>query len=276
MATNPFADLIPGGGAQTAVPGYIPGRPKQPTALELDREARAARAEDRANEANRRANDAADRAAAAADRQAKIDEKRLTTEGRLTESEGKTTAFYNRALGADRDFEASGVANEPRGVVAQGLADTLPAGIVNTFTSAQRQKAEQAKRDFIAASLRYESGAAISPTEFDKQDITFFPQPGDSPEVMAQKRAARQRVIESFKVSSGAGADKVDALRGPQSAVQDPREMIGVNEELHRKFDAAVGVKPEDLSPPPDFDDDQKAVFSKLSPQQRADYLSGS
>ena len=82
----------------------------------------------------------------------------------------------------------------------------LPSNVVNANTSPERQKAQQAKRDFILASLRYESGAAIHQNEYDNQEKVFFPQTGDSPEVIAQKAAARRRVIESLKVAAGPGA----------------------------------------------------------------------
>jgi len=220
---NPFADLIPAQAqgqqpVQQQAPARIYGGPKPVDPMEQARFQLSVNSDSRAADAAARAAEANDRAAAAAERQAALDARKLTTDARLTETEAKTTAFYNRALGANRDFESSGVATEPRGVIGQAAADILPTGIVNTFTSPERQKAEQSKRDFIAASLRYESGAAISPAEFDKQDAIFFPQPGDSPDVISQKRQARQRVIESFGIGAGTGAAKVNAIRGPEGA----------------------------------------------------------
>lgn len=126
----------------------------------------------------------------------------------LTEGEGKATGFYNRALEADRNFLASGTATEPRGVLSQMAADYGPAGVVNSMTSEDRQKAEQAERNFILATLRYESGAAIADGEYANQRRTFFPVPGDTPAVIAQKAKDRLVAIESLKASAGEGADK--------------------------------------------------------------------
>jgi len=221
LQDNPFADLIPQAPRQQPVaPARIYGAPKRIDPAEQQRLDLAMRAAQRGDNSDLRAAAAADRAAAAAERQALLDGQKLTQEKKLNETEAKTTAFYNRALGADRDFEATNSATNPRGVFAQGVVDILPTGITNSFTSPDRQKAEQAKRDFIAASLRYESGAAISPAEFEKQDSTFFPQPGDSPEVIKQKEGARQRVIESFQIGAGTGAARVNAIRGPEGSVQ--------------------------------------------------------
>ena len=66
------------------------------------------------------------------------------------------------------------------------------------FTSPEYQQAEQAQRQFIQAWLRKTSGAAISPAEFEAEGRKFFPQPGDGPEVIAQKAAARKAAREGL------------------------------------------------------------------------------
>jgi hypothetical protein len=65
---------------------------------------------------------------------------------------------------------------------------------------------DQAKRDFINAILRRESGAVISEEEFANAEQQYFPQPGDGPEVIAQKRANRENAIRGIEVSAGQGA----------------------------------------------------------------------
>jgi hypothetical protein len=155
----------------------------------------------------------------------------------LTEGEGKATGFYNRAMEADRNFLASGVATEPRGVLGQMAADVAPAGIVNSMTSEDRQRAEQAERNFILATLRYESGAAIAPAEYDNQRRTFFPVPGDSASVIAQKAKDRLVAIESLKASAGEGADKPrQPLASPDPAA--PAKAISVDGAARFSTDA--------------------------------------
>ena len=74
--------------------------------------------------------------------------------------------------------------------------DAIPFG--HGFTSPEYQQAEQAQRQFIQAWLRKTSGAAISPAEFEAEGKKFFPQPGDGPEVIAQKAAARKAAREGL------------------------------------------------------------------------------
>jgi len=73
----------------------------------------------------------------------------------------------------------------------------------NQLQSSERQQYEQAKRDFVNAALRKESGAAISDTEFDSAAKQYFPQAGDSPEVVAQKTANRKLKVQALQFESG-------------------------------------------------------------------------
>jgi hypothetical protein len=85
----------------------------------------------------------------------------------------------------------------------------------NYLISEEQQSYQQAKENFINATLRKESGAAIADSEFTRADKQYFPTPGDSPQVIAQKRANRelaQKLIESGvpnvnKIVEKSGAD---------------------------------------------------------------------
>lgn len=79
-----------------------------------------------------------------------------------------------------------------------------------TLTPAQQQAA-QAMRSFITAKLRKESGAAISPTEFADARSTYFPQYGDSQEVLAQKKATRDAVLQN-NIQGAGSAYQVNTL----------------------------------------------------------------
>jgi hypothetical protein len=77
-------------------------------------------------------------------------------------------------------------------------------GIALNFTqSAAQQRVDQAQRNFVNATLRQESGAAISAGEWDNAKKQYFPQPGDDASVIEQKRLNRQQVISGFKTSAG-------------------------------------------------------------------------
>lgn len=68
----------------------------------------------------------------------------------------------------------------------------------NALQSGERQSYEQAKRDFVTAVLRRQSGASISPTEFATEEAKYFPQAGDKPETVIQKSQARNTAINGL------------------------------------------------------------------------------
>lgn len=123
----------------------------------------------------------------------------------LNDSQSKALLFGARMKEADRilgDMSAQGV-NMPsltkqavEGVPLVGGA--LGAGANTLVASPQQQQVEQAQRDFVNAVLRRESGAAISPTEFDSARKQYFPQPGDSGAVAQQKAQNRQLAIRGL------------------------------------------------------------------------------
>jgi hypothetical protein len=80
------------------------------------------------------------------------------------------------------------------------------------------QQFAQAARDFINASLRRESGAVISPVEFDNARQQYLPMPGDTEATLAQKAANRQRQIEGIRAASGPFATPTTTTTPPPPA----------------------------------------------------------
>lgn len=77
--------------------------------------------------------------------------------------------------------------------------EKLPERLANLSVRApEYQKYKQASEQWIRAFLRKESGAAIGKDEFTRDFIVYFPQPGDSPDVVQQKEKARQEVMKGF------------------------------------------------------------------------------
>ncbi len=136
----------------------------------------------------------------------------------MTEFQGKSAIYADRAAEAEAAMDklsASGV--QQPGLVkraAEGIAGGVPfigdglsqaVGTLTNWTqSPEQQQVEQAQRNFVNAILRQESGAVISPAEFDNARRQYFPQPGDSKEVLAQKTQNRRTVIEGLRRNSGA------------------------------------------------------------------------
>jgi len=68
--------------------------------------------------------------------------------------------------------------------------------------SSEYQQYDQAKRDFINATLRKESWATISDSEFANAEKQYFIQPWDKKEVIAQKKANREQALKWFMQTS--------------------------------------------------------------------------
>ena len=128
----------------------------------------------------------------------------------LTESQANANIYARRAMEAHRVLTDLGIDYSPTKLAMQrGAANTpLVGGLVeaagNTFMmSPNDQKAEQAQRDFINAVLRKESGAVIAASEFDSARRQYFPQPGDSPQVRAQKTRNREIALQGLAIAAG-------------------------------------------------------------------------
>lgn len=138
----------------------------------------------------------------------------------LTEFQGKSALYGSRAATSDRTLNQLEETISLTGLATKESLQNTPVigGVLgaaaNKVLSADQQKVEQAQRDFVNAVLRQESGAVISQPEFDNAKKQYFPQPGDSKEVIAQKKANRQLAIAGFRRMSGpAWADVEEQLK---------------------------------------------------------------
>jgi hypothetical protein len=96
----------------------------------------------------------------------------------LTEVQGNATAFGMRMKASNDIVNKLEAAGFNTGIA---LRNCWPAnGATNILRSPRGQQFHQAKLNFMTASLRKESGAAISKSEFETEDKKYFPQPGDS------------------------------------------------------------------------------------------------
>lgn len=113
----------------------------------------------------------------------------------LTEGQAKANLFGTRMQEADKIINTLAA----QGVTAPSLPQQIAGGnglagsAATAMAKPEQQQVDQAQRDFINAVLRRESGAAISPGEFDSARKQYFVQPGDSPQVINQK--ARNRAL---------------------------------------------------------------------------------
>ncbi|SDN97349.1 hypothetical protein [Aureimonas jatrophae] len=125
---------------------------------------------------------------------------------KLTEGQSKDLNYYQRGSAALPTIDQNEDALSSAG---QRFANGVPIG-GNYLTSPEFQVGNQAGREFLTAILRKDTGAAITNQEFEIYAPMFLPQPGDSKEVLAQKRAARTRALEALKLGLGSATQLGD------------------------------------------------------------------
>jgi hypothetical protein len=153
----------------------------------------------------------------------------------LTETQSNAVAFGARAKESNKivtDLEKAGVTNT--GIIRSAIGGTvgtapivgekLEQGVRSAFNvlptvlggpSSEQQQVDQARRNFISAVLRKESGAAISPTEFVNEERKYFPQIGDNQAVIKQKQDARLLAIKALEAQAGpSGVRQINQITG--------------------------------------------------------------
>jgi hypothetical protein len=139
----------------------------------------------------------------------------------LTDSQAKANLFGSRMAESHRILTDLEGKYSPMGVNAKMAASDVPlvggaAGYAgNLMLSESGQQAEQAQRDFINAVLRRESGAVITKPEFANGQKQYFPQPGDGPQVLAQKKRNRELAIQGMAAEVPNGLRSAPSLTNP-------------------------------------------------------------
>jgi hypothetical protein len=111
---------------------------------------------------------------------------------------------FQAATFAKRMYDANQVLKETERGVGEKIGSIATLGLSNR---SERQARDQAERNFINALLRKESGAAISPEEFESAKKQYFPTSTDTEETRKQKEENRNVVFEGMRISSGDAYD---------------------------------------------------------------------
>lgn len=137
----------------------------------------------------------------------------------LTDSQSKALLFGTRMQEADKALAQLAsekvTTSNPGSRMGYGVGATI-----NALQGSNQQMLDQAKRDFMTALLRRESGAAISSGEFETADKQYFPQIGEGPKVVAQKARNRELAINGIlaEVPQKQRASITPAPAGPRAA----------------------------------------------------------
>lgn len=85
----------------------------------------------------------------------------------------------------------------------QNALNFVPFGAGRYFQNEQFKSYDDARRDFVNAVLRRESGAAIAESEFESANRQYFPVPGDSQRQIDEKRQRREQAAMLLIAASG-------------------------------------------------------------------------
>ncbi len=145
------------------------------------------------------------------------------------------SATYGKRLAQAEDvFNKLGGEGYDRSQTGEGVAAFFQRGPFEQLKGDQLKQQEQAERNFLTATLRKESGASISAGEFATGEKQYFPRAGDTPEVLAQKKANRQQVSEGMKLGAGPAWQMIGTVPGAPAATLAPEKMKRL-EELRKK-----------------------------------------
>ena len=149
---------------------------------------------------------------------------------KLTEGQASAAGYLLRMNEAEKILTPIEVAGKQPGVVS-AIAGSVPvvgSALQTQVTGVDTQKYKQAQEDWVRAKLRKESGAVIGDEEMAREIKTYFPQPGESKEIIEQKRQARVRAQQQLSIMAGPGAETVinqtqQQNRSQSSTAQQPK-----------------------------------------------------
>jgi hypothetical protein len=125
------------------------------------------------------------------------------TERPLTQGQYTAAGYASRMAQAEVILTPLEPKVATMGWLAQAFNEGINDSMLSRLQSNDYKSYAQAARNFINANLRRESGAVISPAEFQNAIAQYLPVPGDSPQVLAQKRANRELVQRNLQREAG-------------------------------------------------------------------------
>lgn len=192
--------------AAPAYPGVIQGRPKAPTALELEdqqlQRAAAARADAQLQ--------LSQAAAARADR---TEQRNAATVQQGSESERTAGFLAGRVVDAVGRLAAAAKADPASARPTLGVEmvrSTLGDTAANYVTDAEHQQVRAAQIDILDAALTLGTGAAYTKEQIEGYREAYFPKLGDSPETVASKQQALKSLLVNARTKAGRAAPDIE------------------------------------------------------------------
>jgi hypothetical protein len=135
---------------------------------------------------------------------------------KLTEQQSKDVGFVQRGKAANELLtpDAEKALLSAPDTALQNLPEVLGMNIGRRFQDEKFQTAFNAGRNFLAVVLRKDTGAAITREEWKEYTPLFIPQPGDTPDLLAQKRQNRTIAMQAMEDGLGNVGDVLNAVIG--------------------------------------------------------------
>lgn len=174
----------------------------------------------------------------------------LQRQAQPREGEFKAAGFAKRAQQAEDElgrvlgegFDPTSIGTAARGAIPSlgGFGDWLKGQVPG---GDQQKQFEQAQRNFVSAVLRKESGAAIGKHEYASEVAKYFPQPGDDPQTIAQKQAARAQAVQNLLAEGGRAAGRIPEIGASQPKQRSQNEAARKWLKANPKHPKAAAVR---------------------------------
>jgi hypothetical protein len=143
------------------------------------------------------------------------------TAPKLTEVQGKAASFAAQMKQSEGILDGLGQEFDPA-----AFSTTAQGFVPNRLKSDEVQLYETAKKNWITAVLRQQSGAAIAKHEFTRYESQFFPQDGDSKDVIVQKKKLRDEQTKLMELQAGPAGAVPGSVSPTPSARTAPRPTV--------------------------------------------------
>ncbi|MEN6404380.1 MAG: hypothetical protein ABFD94_20725 [Armatimonadia bacterium] len=161
-----------------------------------------------------------------------------------TEGERNAAGYLSRMEAAEKLLGSFAPMSTRGDKLAAAYSPGSDGILKNMLMSTEGQQYQQAAMDWIRAKLRKESGAAIGQDEAEQEYRTYFPMPGDGPEKIRQKAAARKEAMKSSRFSAGAAYSQNAGGDGPVTVrTPDGRMIRFPNKKAADNFKLRAGIR---------------------------------
>ncbi|WP_380778084.1 hypothetical protein [Sphingomonas sp. R86520] len=193
--------------------------------------------------------------------------------GKVSEGERKTAFLATRLAGSLDQLNDVPADQQRPGWFQEAVRGVAPEAIANSLTGSDRQRVEAAQGDILDAALTLGTGAAYTKEQLTGYRKSYFPQLGDSDEVIKDKTKRLNTLLQSARIGAGGAAPQIDeALKKSGFAVPGATEAKGGDPKSGTTGAAvAAGGQPPAGPTPPSGPDSRGGVqFNGEGPQLAA------